>query len=63
MITFEFLDIDLIQEATKKLRNLDISKKVEENWSISFAVEDKNFIYEFDCEYGEVVAVKIKENI
>ena len=63
MITFEFLDINLVKEATEKLRNLDISKEVEENWCMSFMIEDKDFIYDFDCEYGEVVAVRIKENI
>ena len=63
MITFEFLDVQLVVKAIERLKVLDVSEEVENSWSTTFITEDEDFIYEFDCQYGDVVGIKVIENI
>lgn len=61
MLKFNFLEVGLVNEAWKRLLELelDVSIEAEEIWSADFEVQDDTFNYRFECEYGEVVGVEV----
>ena len=59
MLKFNFLEVELVNEAWKRLQELDVSTEIEENWSTDFKIQDDKFNYYFECQYGEAMEVEV----